>query len=79
MKIAIRLPGERKEGLVSECWRFNAMSATRAIFMAKTVVEAHYQVYGNLVVYSTGRGLRKIREKSRTTTMSRIKRKSLVN
>ena len=22
---------------VSECWRFNAMSATRAIFMAKKV------------------------------------------
>ena len=24
-------------GKVSECWRFNAMSATRAIFMAKKV------------------------------------------
>ena len=32
--------------LVSECWRFNAMSTTRAIFMAKTNVK-------DLRLYST--------------------------
>ena len=34
-----RIPQLDENREVSECWRFNAMSATRAIFMAKTVVE----------------------------------------
>ena len=32
----------------SECWRFNAMSATRAIFMAKKVDSGHPQIKNRL-------------------------------
>ena len=40
---------------VSECWRFNAVSATRAIFMPKNCrrLTINSQVYGNLAVYLT--------------------------